>query len=315
VKTAAPTWHAGERAVQARAGAAEKMQALGPRVIRDYMPDQHRQFFEQLPFLVVAAQDRATRPWASIATGAPGFVFSPDPWNLHVDALPGAPVCEALVPGALVGLLGIELHTRRRNRMNGTVRAADEAGFAVHVDQSFGNCPQYIQARDWRVEPEAPGEARAEGAILSPEARALVRSADTFFIATAAPPSEAGLPNGGLDASHRGGRPGFVKVEEASGAARLTWPEFRGNSFFNTLGNIAANPRAGLLFVDFATGDLLSLTGDAEIVWDGPELAGFAKAQRLVTLRVAEGRFQPRAVALRWSGPEFAREIDGTGAW
>jgi predicted pyridoxine 5'-phosphate oxidase superfamily flavin-nucleotide-binding protein len=58
-------------------------------------------------------------------------------------------LAEGLTLGAQLGFLGIELHTRRRNRVNGHVVAADAVGFSVEVDQSVGNCPQYIQGREF----------------------------------------------------------------------------------------------------------------------------------------------------------------------
>ena len=119
-----------------------------------------------------------------------------------------------------------------------------------------------------------------------------------------------------MDVSHRGGRPGFVRVgEDTHGRTVLTLPDFRGNNLFNTLGNIQAHPHAGLLVADPATGDLLQLTGDAQVVWDGPELASFAGAQRLVRIVVAEALWQPDALPLRWSAPEFAPQLAATGAW
>jgi predicted pyridoxine 5'-phosphate oxidase superfamily flavin-nucleotide-binding protein len=195
------------------------------------------------------------------------------------------------------------------------VIAADERGFAVRVDQSFGNCPQYIQARAPEfVGGAAPAPApRPEGAHLSADAQALIRRADTFFIATAAPGAHAGDPASGVDVSHRGGKPGFVRVTQENGRTVLTAPDFAGNSFFNTLGNIAANPRAGLAFIDFTTGDVLQLTGTAAVVWDGPELAAFAGAQRLLRLTVDDGAW--RSIPLRWSAPEPAPQLADTGAW
>jgi len=139
-------WHEGERAVQRRLGSAEHAEARGGN-IRDFMPDQHRTFFAQLPFAVLGALDPAGNPWATILTGEPGFLSSPDPKILHIGAFPqdGDPAASGIVPGARVALLGIELPTRRRNRMNGPVIDIDVAGFTVAVEQSFGNCPQYIQ--------------------------------------------------------------------------------------------------------------------------------------------------------------------------
>jgi predicted pyridoxine 5'-phosphate oxidase superfamily flavin-nucleotide-binding protein len=147
-----PTFHEGERAVQARVGAAvrERMEQIGPRVIRDFMPDQHREFFEQLPFVVAGTVDDAGQPWASVLAQPPGFIHSPDAHRLLLRAQPlqGDPLQGTLADGASIGLLGIEPHTRRRNRMNGIVRGLNASGFAVEVSQSFGNCPKYIQARE-----------------------------------------------------------------------------------------------------------------------------------------------------------------------
>ena len=144
-----PAFHAGERAVQARAGVDARMAELGPRVIRDFMPDQHRTFFEQLPFLITGTVDDHGQPWASVLAQPPGFIRSPDPKHLVVRAqpLPGDPMKDTLADGAPIGLLGIEPHTRRRNRMNGVLREVDASGFTVELSQSFGNCPKYIQAR------------------------------------------------------------------------------------------------------------------------------------------------------------------------
>jgi predicted pyridoxine 5'-phosphate oxidase superfamily flavin-nucleotide-binding protein len=316
---AASPFHAGEIALQERAGVRARLAETGRRVIRDFMPEQHRDFFRHLPFLIVGSLDRAGRPWASMLTGLPGFVASPDPHTLRIAARPGPhdPLAKNLAAGAPLGLLGIELATRRRNRMNGRVSMLDGSGFAVGVDQSFGNCPQYIQARDHSFVAEGAAEAQAtpQGARLDAHAAALVHTADTFFIATASPDVGSDHMSEGVDVSHRGGKPGFVRVDEEDGATVLTAPDFRGNFYFNTLGNIASNPRAGLLFVDFASGDLLLLTGAAEIVWDGPEVKTFAGAQRLLRCRIEEGVLIAGAIPLRFTPPEQAPQLGATGSW
>ena len=315
-------FHAGEQALQRRAGVRDRLAQFGRKAIRDFMPDQHRLLFGELPFVVVGALDERRRPWASVLVGTPGFMSSPDPRTLRIAARPAYadPIAAGLVAGAPVGLLGIQFETRRRNRMNGTVIEADEGGLVVRVDQSFGNCPQYIQARTpvFVAEPSsvvAPHAVRAERALLSAGAVALARRADTFFIATASPAAGEGDPVDGVDVSHRGGKPGFVRVDTDGGRTVLTAPDFRGNSFFNTLGNLALDPHAGVVFVDFTTGDLLSLTGEAEVAWDGPELASFVGAERLLRFRVVEGVWLEGAVPLRWSAPEPAPQLAATGSW
>ena len=311
--TSHPTpFHAGEIAMQQVAGAYERLRDVGPRVIRDHMPQQHREFFEQLPMLLVGSVDAQQRPWASVLAGLPGFIDTPDERQLRVDALPhdGDPLLGQMVVGAPLGLLGIEPQTRRRNRMNGTVVAVDPRGFALRVDQSFGNCPQYIQARTPRwVGEGSPGHgARPEGPQLSPAAAAWVAAADTLFIASAA-------PGQGVDVSHRGGKPGFVRAEAGGAGTELTLPDFRGNFFFNTLGNIAASGRAGLLFIEHDTGDVLQLTGRAGVIANGPEVEAFAGAQRLLRIEVESGWWTQNALPLRWSAPQLAPQLEATGHW
>ncbi|AVG16742.1 FAD-binding oxidoreductase [Chromobacterium vaccinii] len=305
-------WHPGEQEMQRRAGSQQRMAATGPRVIRDQMPEQHRDFFRQLPFMVMAAVDEAGRPWAGIVEGKPGFAGSPDPRSLRINAQPSPadPLRDCLRPGAAVGLLGIELHSRRRNRINGELTALDDDGFTVAVGQSFGNCPKYIQLREFEFSRE-PGP-RILGSVewmheLDDDARAAISSADTFFIASAWADADGRWQ---ADASHRGGKPGFVKVEGDT----LTIPDFAGNGFFNTLGNLLLQPRACLLFIDFSCGDTLQLAGRAEVPDDGAP-PPFAGAERLWTFRVERVVRRRNALALRWTLREYSPFTLATGSW
>ncbi|CAD5371777.1 putative Nitric oxide dioxygenase [Rubrivivax sp. A210] len=313
-------FHAGEQAVHERLGIRERMVGLGQRVIRTFMPEQHQRFFEQLPFMLVGSVDAAGRPWASVLVGQPGFVQARGARQLDIQArpIPGDPLAEGLAPGAQLGFLGIELHTRRRNRVNGHVVAADAAGFSVEVDQSVGNCPQYIQGREFKWLRDA-ADLRPRGTealtALDADARALIERSDTLFIATQAP-ATADAPDvrsgRGADVSHRGGRPGFVLIEDERS---LLVPDFTGNFFFMTLGNLQINPRAGVLFIDFETGDLLTLTGTAEVVWSGDELKDFDGAERAWRFRMQAGWRLRGALPLRWAFRDFSPNSTLTGTW
>ncbi|WP_343550884.1 pyridoxamine 5'-phosphate oxidase family protein [Pantoea sp.] len=286
-------WHQGEIALQQQAGVAERMAEVGQRVVRDHMPDQHRDFYAQLPFIVAGSVDAHGDAWATLLEGQPGFIFSPNATTLDIAARPDAsdPAAAGMQDGAPIGLLGIELHTRRRNRMNGVLQAIG-GGFRVQVEQSFGNCPRYIQLRDFRFarDPAEPYRGEVEKlAALDDAARATIANADAFYVATYAAQS--------VDASHRGGKPGFVRVAQDG---LLTIPDFNGNLFFNTLGNIYQNGKAGLLFVDYASGDTLQLSGDAEVIFDSPEIAAFQGAERLWTFRPRRIVRRRAALALRW---------------
>ncbi len=212
-----------------------------------------------------------------------------------------------------IGLLDIELHTRCRDRLNGTVTETHADGFEVQVRQSFGNCPQYIQARrfelgqDERSLPKSVHQITTLGTVEE----AMIITADTFFITTAYQDDAAGAPRG-VDVSHRGGKPGFVHIDNHQ---TLTIPDFSGNGHFNTFGNLELNPRAGLLFVDFAQGNLLYLTGSAEVIWQGAEINAYKGAERLFQFRLHQGYRVDGSLPLRWSDPELSPFLNSTGSW
>jgi hypothetical protein len=275
------------------------------------MPAQHRQFYAQLPFMIVGGIDANGQPWPSWRVGEPGFATSPDDRTLRIAGgeVPGDPLAGSWREGALFGGLGIELPTRRRNRVNGVVKAVDAHALTIGVSQSFGNCAKYIQSRTPAAiaprEDNTSPPAQRCATRLSDDDRALLARADTFFIATANASDDAGGARG-VDVSHRGGRPGFVRVDDD---VTLTTPDFAGNQFLNTIGNLLADSRAGLVFADFASGDLLYIAADAEVVWDGPELAAFEGAQRLVRFHVREVRYSARVLPFRWTPVQYAREL------
>lgn len=302
----AAVFHPDELAAQALAGLGSSGAGIRP-----FMPDQHRDFFRLLPYLFVATADGRGWPMASAVTGPVGFVHSPGPAILRIDALPpeSDPAAANFRDGGPIGLLGLDLSTRRRNRANGRIASIDGRGLTVAVEQSFGNCAQYIQARRATPRPTPPDRPAEPLAGLDGAARCLIGAADTFFVASR---SRAGIDQaGGLDVSHRGGRPGFVGIEGDA----LVVPDFRGNRFFNTLGNLLGDPRAGLLFIDFASGDLLQLQGRVTIDWHGAEAVRVAGAQRGWRLAVEHGWRRRAAFAFDWAFEGYAPTTLATGTW
>jgi predicted pyridoxine 5'-phosphate oxidase superfamily flavin-nucleotide-binding protein len=304
-------WHEGERRLQRRAGVAARMDEVGRRVLRDYLTEQHRDFYPLLPFAVIGAVDTGGDTWATLRAHRPGFLSSPDPHHLAV-ALPrdpSDPADEGMGDGAAIALLGIELSTRRRNRANGTIERTGPDSFVIAVEQAFGNCPRYIQRRDFAFvrDPGLPPDAPAvEGRRPDGAARAMIERADTFFVASYFDGRDGRRQ---IDVSHRGGPPGFVRVNngahDADDGDVLTIPDFAGNRYYNTLGNIAVNPRVGLAFVDFDSGDILQMTGDAEVLFDAPpespDLAACEGAEMLWRFRPCRIVRRPRALPLRWT--------------
>ena len=309
-------WHAGELEIQRHAGVLEQMDPVGRKVLRTFMLDQHREFYPMLPFIVIGTVDGDGTPWATIRSGRPGFLQAPDPLTLSIDAAsdPDDPAEAGMNDGDPIGLVGVDLITRRRNRMNGTVIRSNSDRFSVAVGQSFGNCPRYIQHRQFSFVRD-PAMKRSSEVIVSDRLdahqRGIIEAADTFFVA-----SYVDLDGEGrhVDVSHRGGRPGFVRVDSDGG---LTVPDFNGNLFFNTLGNFAVNPRAGLLFVDHETGDMLQIAGSVEIILDSPEIAAFEGAERLWRVMPEKVVLRKDALPLRWSFLQDGTSPSSvvTGSW
>jgi len=286
-------FHEGERAIQRRAGA-ERVAAQIGRNILSFVPAEFAAFLSRQPFVVVASQDQRGRVWASLIAGGAGFARALDDRQILLAGLPapGDPLEGALErPPARIGVLAIEFGTRQRIRLNGAAQRTGE-GVLLTVTEAFGNCTKYIQRRlpaGQLTEPAAP--AHRECTALDARQAAFVRRADTFFIASA-------HPQRGADASHRGGRPGFAEV--AGGGRRLAFPDYSGNRMFQTLGNLTVNPRVGLLFLDWDTGNTLQLTGRAQVVWDPQALRSRPGAERLVKVTVDTVHEHERAMPAYW---------------
>lgn len=275
------TFHEGERAVQKRAGVAAEARSLG-RGISSVIPPGVGSFLEAQRIAILAGMDARGRVWASIVTGKPGFITAPDGRTLSLAAtLPDAdPLHGSLAGDIPLGVLVLDPERRRRIRLNGRASSERPGVIDIRIEEVFGNCPKYIQAR-------APAREAGSnhgtgtglrGVALSASQGLAIERADTFFIAST---------NGeaGADASHRGGQPGFVQVVDDK---RLRFPDYAGNNMFQTLGNITTDPRIGILFVDFDAGTTLHLTGRARVLWDREDFLDLPGAERAVEVEIDE---------------------------
>ncbi|WP_418957069.1 pyridoxamine 5'-phosphate oxidase family protein [Streptomyces tritici] len=282
-------YHPGSLAVQERLGVRTLADHVG-RSIGPAIKPVAAAFLEQQPMLVLGAAARDGQVWSTLLTGDPGFVRATAPDRIAIGGGGPAgtdPLAGAFDAGAPVGTIALDPRTRRRMRLNGTTADGPD-GLSVHAEQVFANCPKYLQKRTLHgVEPGARPGAVRRGTALTPGQERFVRAADTFFVATAAPD--------GVDASHRGGNPGFVRVHAPD---ELSWFDYPGNSMFLTLGNVEADGRAGLLFLDWSTGDTLQLSGTARTAF-GPE-------GRTTYLRIQQTVETEGASPLRWSAPDYS---------
>ena len=163
-------------------------------------------------------------------------------------------------------------------------------------------------------------EERLVHDTIGEDDRVFIEARDMFFIATA---DAEGRPQ----CSYKGGEPGFVRVLDER---TLAFPVYDGNGMYLTAGNALANPRVGLLFIDFEGRKRLRLNGIASIRDDDPLLVEYPEAQLGVRVEAAEvfpncsryiheyhlverSRFVPRAECSTpvpaWKTRDWARDV------
>jgi uncharacterized protein len=270
-------WHQGELAIQERAGVLPEAKRL-QEAIHSTIPDPFRAFIATQRFAVLGTIDPQERLWASLCTGEPGFMHCPDRFSVHVKAGSTDKLAIGNVKTSSdVGMLVIDFAHRRRIRINGEAEVLNDGALQLHAKQIYSNCPRYIQQRTFEgAFPAQIASSEEQTAHLNKKQIEIVQKADTLFIASA-------HREFGVDVSHRGGNPGFVRVESKK---HLVFPDYNGNKMFNTLGNISTNPTAGLLFPDFADGNTLQITGRVTIEWDPAALSHFPGAERVLTFDI-----------------------------
>lgn len=270
-------FHEGEMEIQERAG----VRPIAERVaesIDDRIPPAAVPFLAAQRFALLGAERDDGVVIATALAGAPGFLQpSDDETQLRIlnGLLANDPLDDSLTPGRAVGMQAIEPRTRRRMRLNGRVASNANEAIDIELREVYSNCPKYIQAREFMSAHRTPGPAN-NGRTLNDTQQALIANADTFYIASL-------HPERGADISHRGGMPGFVHVAGPSG---LSWPDYSGNNMFQTLGNLHVDPRAGLVFIDTDSGDMLHLSGRARVDWNEARASRFPGAQRMIDFAI-----------------------------
>jgi len=286
-------YHTGELTVQKMAGVELVAQQNGAG-IRPTIFKGAKVFLRMRTIIIASSVDRRGRVWSSFLTGEPGFIDVQDEFSVTISSspVPSDPLLDNLPSCPEIGLLAIDFDRRIRMRINGKGAFDSEGRLTVTTEQVYGNCPKYIQRRSPST---ASGFHRTQHSVsrdssLSPDQQQWIRQADTLFIGSASREGKA-------DVSHRGGPTGFVAVVDGN---TLLFPDYFGNSMFNTLGNIHVNPNTGLLFIDFDSGDSLQLTGRSTILWDEEDIKHFAGAERLVRFEIDEALFTENGSPIRW---------------
>jgi uncharacterized protein len=292
-------FHGGEIAVQERAGVRDIAEDVGEGIV-DHLPPGASGFLELRQMAVVGTVDSDGRVWASVVTGQPGFIETVDDRTLKIAARASSsdPLFRNLAKEGHVALFAPDFVATRRVRVNGR-GVIKQGSIYIRTEEVYGNCRRYLQERLFIGERKssATDQPAETGAALSATQQQLISRADTFFIAT-------DNPEHGADVSHKGGNPGFLRVVDER---HIAFPDYNGNSMFNTLGNLTVNPQAGLLFIDFDSGRTLQLSGRASIDWDANRIAKFAGAERVVDFELEQSIDNPAGFPLTAKFRQFSR--------
>ncbi|MGA6971589.1 MAG: pyridoxamine 5'-phosphate oxidase family protein [Candidatus Binatus sp.] len=293
-------FHSGEIAVQERAGVRDIAEDVGEGII-DHIPPGAVQFLELRQMAVLGTVDSRGRVWASVVTGNPGVLEVIDEHTLKIAAAKSSsdPLFQNLAAEGHLALFVPDFVKTQRIRVNGRGVIRNGAIYLT-AEEVYGNCRRYLQERIFLGSRE-PSDKDSAGATLSSELSASqqeqISRADTFFIAT-------DHPERGADVSHKGGNRGFVHVLDPR---HITFPDYNGNSMFNTLGNLSVNAHAGLLFIDFDSGRTLQLTGLASIDWSPERVQTFAGAERVVDFELDQILDTPKGFPLIAKFRQFSR--------
>ncbi|KAJ1551143.1 hypothetical protein HK096_002899 [Nowakowskiella sp. JEL0078] len=335
-------------------------QKIAPYV-REYAPEQHTTFYNKLTYILLGTLDSCGRPWASLIIRDPkdeSPIIQSENEEFHTkmklsfQPLVGDPIVENLKDlidykaniaedsirdEAHFGLLGIEFHTRRRNRANGVIDNVILLGNKITADLNiqlttgFRNCPKYIQGRIpvsyspilndsvsiTKLELNSSTNNNSNASSLTSQMQEIISKSDTFFIATRYIHHDPNFSrsSSGVDVSHRGGRSGFVHLLHddltttvrkpldstmSTSVRALVWPDYKGNNMYMTLGNIHSDPRVGLVFPDFDSGAMLYVTGRAEILFDDAAQEIMHGSQRCVRVVVDEAILSVAAMPFVW---------------
>lgn len=293
-------FHRGEIAVQERAGVRDIANDVGEGIV-DHLPPGASEFLARRQMAVLGTVDSRSRVWASVVTGEPGFIETVDDRTLRIAARGSSddPLFRNLATEGHAALFAPDFVTSRRVRVNGR-GIVREGAIYLTTNEVYGNCRRYLQERIFVGSRPVSDKDRAPaklGTALSAMQQEQISHADTFFIAT-------DNPERGADVSHKGGNPGFVRIVDER---RIAFPDYNGNSMFNTLGNVTVNPHAGLLFIDFDSGRTLQLTGLASIDWSPDRARTFAGAERVVDFALEQIIDTPMGFPLTTKFQQFSR--------
>lgn len=303
-------FHQGEIELQIRAGADPELQSMAKRAIRHVLPIQHQTFFSKLPMVFVAAEDQQNNIWSSVLIGNDGFIEINNENSLTINSqfLEIDPLAGQLQLSNEMGLLGFQFETRRRNRVSAKISEISDSSITLEVKQCYGNCPKYIQRRQGQSSKLKESPVSVPFDSFNDDMQKFIINADSLFIASQHIDKTENddiikSNNRGVDSSHRGGMPGFIKVLDEK---TFLIPDYIGNNFFNTMGNISQNPKTGIQFLDFENGHRVMFTGSSEIIWAVDQELPFEGVDRMISFTLDHGYHLKNSLPYTWDFKSYS---------
>ncbi|KAJ9634705.1 hypothetical protein H2204_006154 [Knufia peltigerae] len=328
-------WHEGEKAIHKRTGVEYNDNPTSP-----FLYPRAANQVARYPLLAVGTLDSDDNPWCTIwGTGEPPIAQAIGQSILGIRTAVDAsfdPVVQALYQGKsdgevlreegtsrLISAMTINLEERGRVKLAGHLIAgalntstspddsvqdpstgkAGEAQLVTKITMALANCPKYLNKKIITSATPTP-KLLSTSAHLTDAALAIIAKSDLFFLATSHEHED-------MDCNHRGGPPGFVRVEQPSSPSSpssIIWPEYSGNNLYQTLGNLETTPRAGLVFPDFSTGDVLYVTGETTTLVGAEASNVLAKSTLAVRLNVTAARLVQTGLSFRGTPSDDATQ-------
>lgn len=258
-----------------------------PNFVHSEMSRQHVDFYGRLRTFPIGVEGNDGRLWSTVLCNPETKARGVEVLEVEARVNPSDPfvraVCSATKGARRFAGVAIDYPTRSRIKIAGLVESAtlevDRLSLVLRANEHLGNCPKYITVRELRPTRRS-AQTTPLGRTLPPEAKALLQHASTVFIATRH--SDADPRESDMGFNHRGGPRGFVRVLEDDEGTHLVLPDYSGNRFYQSLGNVETDPVMGVAVPDFASGAMLQVSGRAKNLFDD-EAARVMPGATLVT--------------------------------
>lgn len=238
-------YHTGQLQIQSEANTTEVARKLA------FWVGPIKEFVAGADLILLAVLDRDGMLRFTVISGKPPLVTSINSRNdVNSRFLINSISVESI--SGFYGGLAISMANARRVRINGQL-IKNNIGTELETKETFTLCKKYIAPTIALGEKQHLGPvSRDQISIHDPWLNNMVTKSETAFLASISPDEKP-------DVAHRGGPPGFLKVDAET--QQLSWQEFVGDGIFKSAGNIRAKSKLTLLLPDFESGDGIEITG------------------------------------------------------